>query len=677
MGFLLRPAITLLNRMNFPAKFALVGGAFLVSICLLLAYVVSPYNPAKLYATQMKLQGLTYLQQMLNTKRAAQKHEIAATETLTNDPQAIAAMKVAREAGNKAVQALMNTKPPLHVDVEKRLKVAQAEWLALIVLPDNTEPPENITVHNAMFERMEGLYFYVADQTGVFSGNDLETGVYLNQAYARLPEVLDAIRAIDALVYPLLRDGSMTKSEKTEVQVVLAKALNIANQSKNTLAAMTGIKTGRGRDLAVEAKDLDYAAQRFAGQVESKLLRREGSTPMPVAEIREITNTAAQAVSELTDELGAMARGHLKAQETLQIRVTWIAVIVIALAFLLSFYFAAAMFVGLRGSIHELIAASKRLANGDLSEKINLQNRDELAQVAEGFNGIVDSMRFVVSTLQSSAKDMADSAANFSGSSGQFARASSAQLQAATSMAATIQEVSASIEQVSEHSSDALRISCEAGNLSTKGGDIVKGAAKEMLDIADSARDLTGIIETLGNQSGKISTIVTVIQEIANQTNLLALNAAIEAARAGEQGRGFSVVADEVRKLAERTSESTREIGDMVATIQGGTNQAVTHMATWGQRVQDGVGKAQGAGESIEHIKEGSEQVMRVVNEINSALKEQAQASSEIAHQVESIVTMSDENATTAKNMAAAAANLEHLATNLNKVVLRFRLAHT
>jgi len=195
-----------------------------------------------------------------------------------------------------------------------------------------------------------------------------------------------------------------------------------------------------------------------------------------------------------------------------------------------------------------------------------------------------------------------------------------------------------------------------------------------MEKIAKSVSDLQVVIQGLNKNSEKIGDIVGVIDDVADQTNLLALNAAIEAARAGEQGRGFAVVADEVRKLAERTTSSTKEIADMVKSIQGDTSQAVSSMEEAGKEVKEGVGVAGKAGGALKKIMEMSQGVNQIVQQIATAAEEQAAASEEISSNVESITSVSKQSASGVQQTSSAAQELSSLTDNLQSLVNQFKL---
>ena len=195
-----------------------------------------------------------------------------------------------------------------------------------------------------------------------------------------------------------------------------------------------------------------------------------------------------------------------------------------------------------------------------------------------------------------------------------------------------------------------------------------------MNTIAESVASSTDVVRQLGEQSQRISGIVSVIREIADQTNLLALNAAIEAARAGEQGRGFAVVADEVRKLAEKTASSTQEISAMIGEIQSGTEMAVKQMEAGASQVGKGVTVAGATGTAIQDIDAENARVVAAVDEISTALREQAVASNQISQGVERIAQMTEENSAAVVSVAGSANDLLMLAATLKASVDNFRL---
>ncbi|MBL8468646.1 methyl-accepting chemotaxis protein [Methyloversatilis discipulorum] len=179
------------------------------------------------------------------------------------------------------------------------------------------------------------------------------------------------------------------------------------------------------------------------------------------------------------------------------------------------------------------------------------------------------------------------------------------------------------VQQLAEQESArvAWRVSSETDAIATEGAAIIERASSEMRAIAETVQLTSDRVGELGKQSDQITSIVKTIREIADQTNLLALNAAIEAARAGEQGRGFAVVADEVRKLAERTSLSTKEIGDMVQRIQDGTRGAIQSMESSLVKAGSGVELAGNAGQAIKRISNGAREVVQAVSKFSSVVE--------------------------------------------------------
>lgn len=326
-------------------------------------------------------------------------------------------------------------------------------------------------------------------------------------------------------------------------------------------------------------------------------------------------------------------------------------------------------------SLSQMVQGAERIAGGDLRTVIpgsDAGSRNEVHVIAQAFNDMADSMRKLVHGVSDSSAQLGV-AANELQEAATTGRASSEQAAASASgIAASVEELSVSITHVADSANHAAQISTEAKDVTASGREVVYQAMSELERVAGDITESAALIESLGERSKQISSVVGVIREIADQTNLLALNAAIEAARAGEQGRGFAVVADEVRKLAERTSLSTQEIATTVSAILEETSRAVRRMQDVSTNMGGSVSMARQAGDSLERIDQRAQETVAVVHDIAGSTREQSAASQDIARLVEKVASAAEGSNQRAVRNSERAQNLLRLAGELQAQLSRF-----
>jgi methyl-accepting chemotaxis protein len=325
--------------------------------------------------------------------------------------------------------------------------------------------------------------------------------------------------------------------------------------------------------------------------------------------------------------------------------------------------------------LREVVAAITVIADGDLTRRATYGGQDELGQLCSHFNGFVGKFQDIMLQLIADASKVASASSQLRATSRLMAEGSEEVVAQANTVATAGEEMAATSNDIAQNCHLAAQSAQRANDSALEGSGVVQETVSVMGAIADRVKKAAQTVESLGSRSDQIGEIVGTIEDIADQTNLLALNAAIEAARAGEQGRGFAVVADEVRALAERTTRATKEISEMIRTIQNETGSAVQAMEEGNREVVRGTEQAALSGRALHDILEQINAVTAQASQIATAAEEQTATTSEISSNMMQITEVVQRTARGAAESAEAAASLSAMSEDLQRIVSLFKVA--
>ncbi len=278
------------------------------------------------------------------------------------------------------------------------------------------------------------------------------------------------------------------------------------------------------------------------------------------------------------------------------------------------------------------VAFAEKLSSGDLTVTVDLNQKDEIGQLADALNHMKRSLTEVVSQVIRGADNVADGSIQLSSTAQQISQGAAEQAASAEEISSSMEQMGANIEQNSDNSVQTESISREAANVVEQGGSSVLET-----------------VEAMKNISEKIS----IIEEIARSTNMLSLNAAIEAARAGEHGKGFAVVAAEVGKLASSSKTAANEISELAGSS---VHQAIR------------------TGELMQEIVPKIKNTADLIQEISASSKEQKSGASQVSQAINQLDTVIQQNASASEEAAAMAEELSSQAENLKQLISFFKI---
>lgn len=436
-------------------------------------------------------------------------------------------------------------------------------------------------------------------------------------------------------------------------------------------APRDAIPPERAARLASELQAYHALARATAARI-----RREQHDAVAPA-LQRMTNQYETLRTELSSET-ASARAAMTAAlagaRAEQRRAILVGAAIIALAAALSAALAWWIARGLARPLEALSAAALRIANGDLTQEIEVRSSDEVGALAASFRSMSERLRAIVATLRDSSGDLAGA----SGALAQLARGQSAMLEAQASGIAETTTTTRELEQTSSvassRASAVLEVARRAGDMSQSGQASAARSLEGLERIREAVAQIVSQSAGLFEQARQVNDIVETVKDLATQSHVLSLNASIEAARAGEAGRGFAVVAAEVRALAEQSGASAARIGKIVQDIVTAI-ESTMELTERSRRGMDGSMDAiRASGESLREIGGIVRETSDAALQIASAVQQQSTGIGQIAAAMRELDAGMQETVGRLQGLQESTGHVDRTAGRIEEIVRGFRV---
>ena len=325
--------------------------------------------------------------------------------------------------------------------------------------------------------------------------------------------------------------------------------------------------------------------------------------------------------------------------------------------------------------LNELIDRANNLSSGDgdLTRKLEVNGKDEIAQASEAINNFIEKVRILISDAKHLSSENSSIANELSSTSLQTGKRVEDSTTIVSKTSKDCNEIQSGMKesiQIAQNGKDDLQKARGYVDEATKS---ISNLTSEIVQTAQTENEMAGKIDQLSRDAEQVKSVLVVINDIADQTNLLALNAAIEAARAGEHGRGFAVVADEVRQLAERTQKSLIEINATINVIVQAISDSSEQMSANSKQIQELTNVASDVEKTIKVMSEVMSSAIGLSDKTIQDYINTGKSIDEIVSNIDGINSISTENARSVEEIASAAEHLNKMTDTLNAKLGEFR----
>ena len=672
---ILAPAVTLANRLRFKTKFAVLAIIVLVPLLLLGTRFIVQLNDS-LAVIRSEQTGQRYLLDVTPILRLSMMQRALTNRLLSGDQTAQADVLANQAKIEDAFSKLATTDRQFNDALQTGDRVerlhASATRLMSLAKP-GVDPGGMFDQWNDQLIETLNFVYYVSATSGMVLDEDYASLFMIDLSTLRLPRQINIVGQLRGLASGLREGQPLSPATRGVIKSMLKTELLIHKELQQSLELL------RRREPALADRiqaPIDSAFMSLTG-FRADLEAVTSSTSDTLVNVQNVPAKGNAVVAELykaqdTLQEELLNRLAQRAQEKTSERLFILGMF--AVVGLLLVYVFCGIYSAMRRSIEDVLQATRLIGQGDLSARVQVRGKDEMADVGNSLNHMVQAFGSSLTQVERSSQSVSDAAARMGVSIDRAKQSMNTQQSETEQVATAINEMTTSVADVAQNTEGAAHAAEHASQSSQAGLAKMHETKVTIGALADEVERSAQKVSALAQHSQQIGGVIEVIRNIADQTNLLALNAAIEAARAGEQGRGFAVVADEVRTLASRTQNSTEEIRRIIQELQSATSAAVEQMKAGKQRAQECLQSADAASTSLDAISDGVEQIVGMNTQIASAAVQQHAVSEDINRNVTQIRNGSLALMEGIEDNAVTAEELTLLATELRTVVSRFKV---
>jgi methyl-accepting chemotaxis protein len=672
---ILAPAVYLTNRLRFPAKFGVLALIVLIPLTQLGTRLLGQINDS-IDAIHSEQVGQRYLMDVTPVLRLSMLQRALTNRLLSGDTSAQSELTANQAKLQDAFTRLETTDRQLNAALETGDRVQRLRSGAEGLINQTRTAANQPSMFDAWSEQLTqtlNFIYYVSATSGMVLDEDYGSLFLIDQSTLRLPRQINVVGQLRGLASGLHEGQPLTDAGRGTIKSLLKQETQIRQELQQSLSLLSRQQPALAERIQAPLSSAFLGLDSFRSDLDALIASAQG------------TVTGVQA---LPAKGNAVVADLYKAQDALQAALSTVLerriadkssertamLAMFAIAGLLLIYAFSGIYSSMRRAMEEMLGATQRIAQGDLTARVHIAGKDEMADIGSGLNHMVQAFAESLTQVERSSSSVSDAATRLSASIDRAKLSMNAQQGETEQVATAINEMTASVADVAQNTEGAARAAEQASQASGKGLGVMQQTRQTIEALAGEVDLSAQKVAALAVHSQEIGGVIEVIRNIADQTNLLALNAAIEAARAGEQGRGFAVVADEVRTLASRTQNSTAEIQRIIQQLQTATSAAVEQMKAGKERAQDCLTSADQTSSSLDAINEGVESIVGMNTQIASAAVQQHAVSEDINRNVTEIRNGTFLLMEGIEDNAVTADELSLLAGELRTVVGRFKL---